>query len=208
MCTVCLWGTISPCPSVSLSSLPPNVIIMTLLFPLVRSLSVISSSCIFLKWCSRNSATLFQMRRWHPNKLWYLLLSFFIGALNGQFFSVTLSSQTVKSIGRSETLLSLLDPGSATISIVPALSLQEVGRLVLTAWQRNRCTYCYGSVVSDGSPYRRTGRPILTAWQHNWRPVSIYFCSFSLYFIFLMIIFDDPFVPTVCIVYFLSFFVL
>ena len=65
---------------------------------------------------------------------------------------VTLLSQTVKKYGRGETLLSLLDPVNATISIVPALPLQEVGRLAFTYWQHSGPTYCHILGGSGGGP--------------------------------------------------------
>ena len=57
------------------------------------------------------------------------------------FSAVTLSSHMVYSYGPEKTLISLVDPVSATISIVPELPLQEVGHLMYTAWQWYGCPY-------------------------------------------------------------------
>ena len=54
--------------------------------------------------------------------------------------------------GRGGTLLSLVDPGSNNISIVPELPFQEVGRLLLSAQQRTGRLSCNGPGDSDGSP--------------------------------------------------------
>ena len=85
--------------------------------------------------------------------------------------------------GCNKTLLSLVDPGSATISIVLALPLQEVGHLTFTSRQRAMRPYCHGSVGSGGSPWNCTDRQILTARQRAGRPVSmyIYFIQFTFY---------------------------
>ena len=48
--------------------------------------------------------------------------------------------------------MSLIEPGNATISIVPAITLQEKGRLVFTAQQRVRRLYRHGSGGSGNSP--------------------------------------------------------
>ena len=108
----------------------------------------------------------------------------------------------MKRDGRSETLLSLVDPGRATISIVPSLPIKEVGRLVFTAQQQAMRTSRHRSGGSAAIPLvlpsqsglrHRAGRTIFTVRQHAVRPISIYCCSFSLYFISLMILFNDPF---------------
>ena len=52
--------------------------------------------------------------------------------------------------GRSKTILSLIYPGSATISIVPALTLQEVNRLASTAQQCTGRPSCHSSEGSAG----------------------------------------------------------
>ena len=57
------------------------------------------------------------------------------------FYAVTLSPQTVKRDGNGRNIMSLVYPGSANISIVLALSLQEVGRLTYTARKCAGCLY-------------------------------------------------------------------
>ena len=47
--------------------------------------------------------------------------------------TIAWSSQTVKRDRRGKTILSLVDHGSATIFIVPALPLNKVGSLTYTA---------------------------------------------------------------------------
>ena len=51
-----------------------------------------------------------------------------------------------------KNILSLVDPDSATISIVPELTIQEFSRLLFMAGQRARCQYCHGSGGSGGGP--------------------------------------------------------
>ena len=81
------------------------------------------------------------MRRRCPDKRVYGLLSFVIGELNNRFLCYILVTRD----GRCENILSIVDPGSSTISVVPALSLQEVGRLAFMARQRNGRLYQHGS---------------------------------------------------------------
>ena len=118
----------------------------------------------------------------------------------------------MKRDGRSETLLSLVDPGRATISIVPSIPIKEVGRLVFTAQQQAMRTSRHrsgGSVAiplvlpSQSGLRHRAGQTIFTVRQHAVRPISIYCCSFSLYFICFMMIYDDLFVIMVQNVYFI-----
>ena len=59
----------------------------------------------------------------------------------------------MKSYGCGETLLSLVDPDNATTLIIPALPLQDVGHLALTAWQHARHTSRHGSGFMGGGPY-------------------------------------------------------
>ena len=67
--------------------------------------------------------------------------------------AVKFSSQTVKRDGHGETLLSLVDPGSTTISIFDALPLWEVGRLAFTAQQCNGRPSFHGLGGSGGGPF-------------------------------------------------------
>ena len=71
-----------------------------------------------------------------------------IGELNGFFCCYIFVTRD----GRGGTLLSLVDPGSNNISIVPELPFQEVGRLLLSAQQRAGRLSCNGPGDSDGSP--------------------------------------------------------
>ena len=149
--------------------------------------------------------------------------------------AVTMSSQTVERDGRGETLMSPVDPDSATIFIVPALPLREVGRIAFTARQRAGCPSHHGSGGSGGGPscpycpkgvaesyrstnivnsipFRRWG--ILRSQLDNAPGVRLslclclnlqYRCSFSISLIFLIILFADLFVVMLYIVYFISF---
>ena len=51
----------------------------------------------------------------------------------------------------------------------------------------------------------RTSQAIFMAQKCTGHPVLIYCCSFSLYYIYFMMIFDDPFVLMLHIVYLISF---
>ena len=52
-----------------------------------------------------------------------------------------------------ETLLSLIDPGRATISIVPSLPLQDVECRTFMSRKRSRCWSRHGSGGSGGGPF-------------------------------------------------------
>ena len=73
--------------------------------------------------------------------------------LNERFFAVVFSSQTVKRDGRIETLLSLVDPVSATVSVFPAIPFQEVIRLAFTSQQHANRLYRHGSGGRGGGQY-------------------------------------------------------
>ena len=75
-----------------------------------------------------------------------------IGELNERFFAVKFSSQTVKMDWHGKNLLSLVDPGIATISIVSALPFQYVGRLLFMDRQHSGHPFFHGSGGSGGGP--------------------------------------------------------
>ena len=120
----------------------------TLPFTLVRSSSRMSSPDILLEWCYRVSATLVQMRKGHRDKRWYGRLSFLLGEFNELFCCYIIVTRD----RRGKTLLSLVDPGSATISIVPVLPLLEVRRIAFMAQQHVGCPSRHGSGGSGGGP--------------------------------------------------------
>ena len=142
-----------------------------------------------------------------------------IGELNDLFFCYIVITNCEEGWARQNSSVTFI-PGSATIYIVTALNLQEVGRLAFTPQQRVRIPSYHGSGGSVGSPstssasflkgvtalYRSTnihgsskGRAYVS--------IPIYCCSSNLYFICLIMLFDDPFVIMVYILYFISFFV-
>ena len=84
-----------------------------------------------------------------------------------------------------------VDPGSATIFIIPVLPGQEVRRIAFMAWQRARHPYLHGSGSGGGglSCYflpkgvaHRISQSSFTAQQRAGIPISIYFCSLSLHY--------------------------
>ena len=101
--------------------------------------------------CSRDSTILVHMRKRHSNKRWYVLPYFMIWHLNERF-SITFSSKNVTRDGRSKTLLSLVDTSITTISIVLALTLQEVGSFTFTVQQYSLHTSHHISGGSDSGP--------------------------------------------------------
>ena len=67
-------------------------------------------------------------------------------------YDVTLSSQMVKRNICKKTILLLVYPDRATISIAPELPLQEVGRLAFTAQQHDGVPSCHCSGGRIGCP--------------------------------------------------------
>ena len=122
----------------------------------------------------------------------------------------------MKRDGHSKIILSLVDPCSATIPIVPELPLQEAGSLAFTARQHDRRPSCHGSGGSGRGPYCTFFPKVVTVSyrfinMHGPKTVlasvsiSIYGCLFSLYFIFFIMLFDGLFVLMLRIVYLVSF---
>ena len=120
------------------------------------------------------------------------------------FSAVTLSWKTIKRDGRIKNLLSLVYLGSTPISIVYKLPLHELGCLVFISQQCAVFPSCHGSGGSNRGPSLPSLPRMVMAsyWSINIHgsttrqvsvSVSIHVCSFCLYFICFIVLFDDPF---------------
>ena len=112
-------------------------------------------------------------------------------------FNVTLSSQTLKSNSRRKTLMSIVDPGKATISVVPTLLIPEGGGVLHSCLDnapgvRLVTSQEAASEVPIFLPSKRglrlrTGRPILTDRQHTGRlSGSQYIVVCSVYILYVL----------------------
>ena len=110
------------------------------------------------------------------------------------FFAVILSSQMAKRDGHGKTFLSLLDPGSATISIEPALPLEEVGQASILSRLRRKRRWPLLYFLLKG------GYGIVPVDQYSWlnNAPGICLCLNVLFFIqFIFNMFYDSFLWSV-----------